>query len=59
MELLWPGSMFFEKLVDVFSACDVELVLGWLLRMRLEFMLLAEVSAFGVWVRIFGAEPGL
>ena len=51
--------MFFEKLVDVLSACDVELVLGWLLRMRLEFGLLAEVSAFGVWVRIFGAEPGL
>ena len=28
LELLWPGSMFFEKLVDVLSACDVELVLG-------------------------------
>ena len=51
--------MFFEKLVDVLRACDVELVLGWLLRMRLEFALPAEVSAFGVWVRIFGAEPGL
>ena len=50
--------MFLEKLVEVLRACDVDCVLGWLLRIRLEFWL-TEVSAFGVCVRIFGAEPGL
>ena len=29
------------KLVDVFRAAEVELVLGWLLSIRLEFALLA------------------
>ena len=58
MELLCPASIFLEKLVEVLRACDVDWVLGWLLRMRLEFWL-TEVSAFGVCVRIFGAEPGL
>ena len=48
MELLCPASIFLEKLVEVLRACDVDWVLGWLLRTRLEFTLLTEVSAFGV-----------
>ena len=40
--------MFLEKLVDVLRACEVDWVLGWLLRTRLELTLLTEVSAFGV-----------
>ena len=28
LELLWPGSMFLEKLVDVLRACEVDWVLG-------------------------------
>ena len=36
----WLGSGLL-LLVEVFRAADVELVLGWLLRIRLEFALLA------------------